>query len=493
MPGARAQNADALGHTSRAIPEDAAMALADLVRACQPAGHDVVMRTGEEPVGTGIPEPSAGRHLVAATAALPISAGAAAGGGTSRGQEPLRSRAGRASLATRVHGAVGSSGATSASPDTAPSSCAADARMHMDREPANQGPTEGTAERRGTAGAPSEAPAAIPPGGIRPALGEHGTRTPGATATPGAERGRGEGASIPGPAGDGQQSGHVSERLTRRDGVSGRGEASHRAAEPPAASEAAGDTAAAAAIPVPRDGSGSEGGGGEEAGVGVEGTATGGERRPAAPSPGGDAPTSPAASRVRATSQGTLDGWLTPSPGRTESAAGRPQAASEGFAAEGAGSTRGATRRQQGHAARAAATAATRERISQRRNGQGRGQAAGRSGRLAIGLSRRAGDTTRRTTGSASTAGSHRRAAAAARRNGIAGPTETASGHSGPNGGDLATTEPDRRRRRLADLRGQQQARRGGGDRSAPGSGEQQGQRRARTARDSGPGGRVPR
>ena len=62
MPGARAQNADALGQTSRAIPEDAAMALADLVLACQPAAHDVVMCTGEGADGTGDPGAAAGRR-----------------------------------------------------------------------------------------------------------------------------------------------------------------------------------------------------------------------------------------------------------------------------------------------------------------------------------------------------------------------------------------------------------------------------------------------
>ena len=493
MPGARAQNADVLGHTSRAIPEDAAAALADLVRACLPAGHDVVMRTGDEAVGAGNPVPPAGRHLVAGTAGPPVSAGAAAGGGASRGQEPLGSRAGRASQATRVHGAVGSSGATSASPDTVPSSGAGDARMHIDQGPANQGATGGATERRGTAGVPSEEPATTPPGGTPPTPGGHGTRSPGATATPGAEEGRGEGDPYQGPAGDWQQGGHANERLTRRDGEYGRGEASPTAAVPPAEADATGDTATAAAIPVPRDGSGSEGGGGEEAGGDAEAMAAGDEPRPATPSPGGDAPATPAARRAPATSQGTLDGWLTPPPGRAESATGRLQTASGGFGAEGAGSTRGGPRRQRGPAAGAVATAASRERISQRRSGQGRGPAAGRSGRLAIGLSRRARSTAQRTPGTAATTGGRRRAAAAARRNGAAGPAATAGGHSGPDEGDLATTEPDRRRRRLADLRGQQQARRGGGDRSAPGSGEQQGQRRARAARDSGPGGRVPR
>jgi hypothetical protein len=52
MPGARAQNSDALGCTNRTIPEDAARALADLVLACQPAGHDVDMRVGGAVEGT---------------------------------------------------------------------------------------------------------------------------------------------------------------------------------------------------------------------------------------------------------------------------------------------------------------------------------------------------------------------------------------------------------------------------------------------------------
>jgi hypothetical protein len=73
MPGARAQNAGALGRTNRAIRSEVAAALAALVLACQAMDADVTMREGERgvaPDGSG-PAPNGG----GAAAAIPGLAG----------------------------------------------------------------------------------------------------------------------------------------------------------------------------------------------------------------------------------------------------------------------------------------------------------------------------------------------------------------------------------------------------------------------------------
>ena len=498
MPGARAGNyfSGVLGRTNRTIPEDAARALADLVLACQPAGLDVVMRVGEAVEGAGGPGLPLCRTSTLGSGGPPPAPGGTAVGGTILAPEVRRSRGGRAVQEPGSQAAAGSL-RTRAPGLGRMVGDAAGLHMVLDGGPASEGPQGGTVGADGTAVAQ---PATLPEAGSgdrQPAPDEHSIGHGLEGSTQGVGAGSGGGGRPLGAAEDGLPNGNGGERLAEdAGGGSGRDEPSSRAEEQLIVPGATEGTAATAPAPGPNIGRSSESGDGELPGASPGDTAAADGRSQGAAAPGGEEPASPAASRARDGARGTLSGWLTPSPGRTDRAAVPPATASASSRAVGAGgATRGRACGRGGLGARAATTVAARARGNRERTEQGRGREAGRSGRLAIGLGRRAEAAARqhRTSGNAATAGNRRRAAAEARRSTTAGPMEDAGGAGAPRGEGDQAAEPDRRRRRVADICGQQQARRGDGDRSELASEMPQGQRRTRAARGSGPGGRGPR
>ena len=273
MPGARAQNAGPLGRTNRAIPGDAATALASLVLACQASDVvvDVTMRDEGRGGEVGGPAPRSHDGSAAATAGGPSAAAGRSGSTVPPGPAPERRRssgdrgrqAPRAAAGSPVHGPHGTTGTRAASTGAPGPAEAPDAANQ-----AGPGRLPALAE---AATAPGAEPSARPAGGTggdsSEQRRERGTEGSTCEATVGAEPGAAGGGAPPRGPEDGQDTDgarpHAGGDRVEDEGERASARPDGRTADPVPAEAGEGAegpavaTSAGAVVPSDRDAAGS--------------------------------------------------------------------------------------------------------------------------------------------------------------------------------------------------------------------------------------------